>query len=84
MTPVTLEVQVICYKHIFSEHLVFQFQCTNTIAEQILENVSVQMESLSEASGFRENVTVPLVSMPLSQAGSTFVSFSHEEVRGML
>jgi coatomer protein complex subunit gamma len=75
---------VICYKHIFSEHLVFQFQCTNTIAEQILENVSVQMESLSEASGFRENFTVPLVSMPLSQAGSTFVSFSHEEVRGML
>jgi len=79
LTEAETEYKVICYKHIFSEHLVFQFQCTNTIAEQILENVSVQMESLSEASGFRENFTVPLVSMPLSQAGSTFVSFSHEE-----
>jgi coatomer protein complex subunit gamma len=31
-------------KHVFAEHLVLQFDCTNTIAEQRLENVSVMLD----------------------------------------
>lgn len=35
-------------KHVFAEHLVLQFDCTNTIAEQCLEDVSVMLD-LAEA-----------------------------------
>lgn len=35
---------VSCTKHIFPEHIVFQFQITNMIEDQILENVSVDLD----------------------------------------
>jgi coatomer protein complex subunit gamma len=76
LTEAETEYKVECYKHIFSEHIVFQFQCTNTISEQILENVSVHMEPISDCHSFKEDFTVPLDNMPLSRPGSTFVSFS--------
>ena len=31
-------------QHVFEEHIVFQFNCTNTISEQVLEKVSVLMD----------------------------------------
>ena len=37
-------ISVTCVQHVFEEHIVFQFNCTNTISEQVLEKVSVLMD----------------------------------------
>jgi coatomer protein complex subunit gamma len=62
-------------------HVVFQFKCTNTIKEQVLENVSVAMELLDGAGCFEECASIPLESMPLGKSGSTYVAFSRVEVQ---
>ena len=31
-------------KHVFKSHILLQFDCTNTVAEQVLENVSVSLD----------------------------------------
>jgi coatomer protein complex subunit gamma len=41
LTEAETEYKVTCTKHVFKENVVFQFKCTNTIQEQVLEDVSV-------------------------------------------
>lgn len=48
LTEEDTEYSIFCVKHIFDEHVVFQFNCTNTIPEQVLEAVNVVMD-LAEA-----------------------------------
>jgi len=50
LTEEDTEYVIHAIKHIFPEHLVFQFDCTNTIREQLLQNVTVTMD-LAEAVG---------------------------------
>jgi len=45
LTESETEYNVRCIKHTFAHHIVFQFDCTNTLNDQILEDVTVQMES---------------------------------------
>lgn len=40
LTEAETEYAVNVVKHIFDNHVVFQYNCTNTIPEQLLENVS--------------------------------------------
>eukprot|EP00967_Tisochrysis_lutea_P000311 scaffold427_cov19-Tisochrysis_lutea.AAC.1 len=35
LTEEDTEYNIFCIKHIFEEHVVFQFDCTNTISEQV-------------------------------------------------
>eukprot|EP00798_Chlamydomonas_sp_ICE-L_P030905 gene30905-35958_t len=58
LTEEDTEYAVFAVKHIFDSHIVFQFNCTNTIAEQ--------------ADEFEEETVVPLDSMPLNAVGHTF------------
>uniref|UniRef100_A0A8C5RH20 Coatomer subunit gamma n=1 Tax=Laticauda laticaudata TaxID=8630 RepID=A0A8C5RH20_LATLA len=44
LTEAETEYFVRCIKHVFSNHIVFQFDCTNTLNDQLLEKVTVQME----------------------------------------
>lgn len=39
LTEPETEYAVNVVKHIFDSHVVFQYNCTNTIPEQLLENV---------------------------------------------
>lgn len=39
LTEAETEYAVNVVKHIYSGHIVFQYNCTNTIPEQLLENV---------------------------------------------
>ena len=47
----------------------FQFDCTNTLNDQILENVTVQMET---SDGFEVVRYVPAPSLPYDQPGTTY------------
>lgn len=40
LTEAETEYAVNLVKHVYPGHIVFQFNCTNTISEQLLENVS--------------------------------------------
>lgn len=44
LTESETEYVISCVKHTFSKHIVFQFDCTNTLNDQVLEGVTVQME----------------------------------------
>uniref|UniRef100_T1IMS8 Coatomer subunit gamma n=1 Tax=Strigamia maritima TaxID=126957 RepID=T1IMS8_STRMM len=44
LTELETEYVVRCIKHTFQSHLVFQFECSNTLNDQILENVYVHIE----------------------------------------
>ena len=53
-TPVQLtesetEYVVTCIKHTFAQDIVFQFDCTNTLNDQVLENIFVNVESQDPA-----------------------------------
>ena len=48
LTEEETEYNIAAVVHVFPEHLLLQFNCTNTVPEQVLENVSVGVD-LSEA-----------------------------------
>ncbi|XP_034927401.1 coatomer subunit gamma isoform X2 [Populus alba] len=78
LTEAETEYAVNVVKHIFDRHVVFQYNCTNTIPEQLLENVSVIVDS-SEADNFAEVASKPLRSLPYDTPGQTFVAFEKPE-----
>ncbi|KAI3870662.1 hypothetical protein MKX03_000622 [Papaver bracteatum] len=78
LTEAETEYSVNVVKHIFDGHVVFQFNCTNTIPEQLLENVTVIMDA-SEAEDFSEVSLKPLASLPCDSPGQTFVAFEKPE-----
>jgi coatomer protein complex subunit gamma len=71
--------QVTCIVHLFQSHVVFEFKCTNTIEEQVLEDISVSMEMIEGVDFLAENSTISLDRMPLGDEGSTFVIFDRKE-----
>lgn len=72
------EYSVTCVKHTYTNHIVFQFDCGNTIPEQVVEGVSVVMD-LAEADGFSEAFSLPLDVMPLNAPGKIYVCLEREE-----
>ncbi|XP_022972494.1 coatomer subunit gamma [Cucurbita maxima] len=78
LTEAETEYAVNVVKHIFNSHVVFQYNCTNTIPEQLLENVTVVVDA-SEAEEFTEVISKPLRSLPYDSPGQTFVAFEKPE-----
>ncbi|KAG8474159.1 hypothetical protein CXB51_033679 [Gossypium anomalum] len=78
LTEAETEYAVSVVKHIFDGHVVFQYNCTNTIPEQLLENVTVIVDA-SEAEEFAEVASKPLRSLPYDSPGQTFVAFEKPE-----
>ncbi|OON18421.1 coatomer gamma subunit appendage domain protein [Opisthorchis viverrini] len=65
------EYAVRCVKHIFAKHLVLQYECTNTMQDQLLEDVRVEVEP--EDSGFIVLRTVPCPTLSFNIPGNTYV-----------
>ncbi|MBA0862746.1 hypothetical protein Goshw_012341 [Gossypium schwendimanii] len=78
LTEAETEYAVNVVKHIFDGHVVFQYNCTNTIPEQLLENVTVIVDA-SDAEEFAEVASKPLRSLPYDSPGQTFVAFEKPE-----
>ncbi|KAK9136362.1 hypothetical protein Syun_015692 [Stephania yunnanensis] len=78
LTEAETEYAVNVVKHIYDGHVVFQYNCTNTVPEQLLENVSVVVDA-SEAEEFSEVVSKHLRSLPYDSPGQTFVAFEKPE-----
>ncbi|KAK2173712.1 hypothetical protein NP493_854g00017 [Ridgeia piscesae] len=69
LTESETEYSVRCVKHMFPHHIVFQFDCTNTLNDQVLENVTVHMESTED---FEVINYVPAPSLPYDKPGITY------------
>ncbi|XP_010959568.2 coatomer subunit gamma-1 isoform X1 [Vicugna pacos] len=69
LTESETEYVVRCTKHTFTEHMVFQFDCTNTLNDQTLENVTVQMEPTEACEVL---CYVPARSLPYNQPGTCY------------
>ncbi len=76
LTESETEYMVRCIKHTFAEHIVFQFDCTNTLNDQLLENVTVQMET---GDGFETACYVPAPSLKFNQPGVTYTCVTMPE-----
>ncbi|KAM5255238.1 coatomer subunit gamma-2 isoform 1-T1 [Ctenodactylus gundi] len=66
LTEAETEYFVRCVKHMFTNHIVFQFDCTNTLNDQLLEKVTVQMEP---ADSYEVLCCVPAPSLTYNQPG---------------
>ncbi|KAI9227982.1 MAG: adaptin N terminal region-domain-containing protein [Piptocephalis tieghemiana] len=78
LTESETEYVVTYVKHTFASHVIFQFNCTNTINDQLLEAVTVQMipgVEPDEATGLIPETEVECPSLPYNQPGVTYVSY---------
>ncbi|XP_001358267.3 coatomer subunit gamma [Drosophila pseudoobscura] len=70
LTESETEYTVQCIKHIFGQHVVFQFDCLNTLSDQFLENVRVE---LTLPEGFTTRAVVPCPKLPYNELQTTYV-----------
>ena len=76
LTESETEYQVTCVKHIFTEHIVFQFNVSNTLPDTVLEQISVIMTPQEETS-LVEDFIIPLPSLTSATSpGIVYVSFT--------
>uniref|UniRef100_A0A8C0X2E2 Coatomer subunit gamma n=1 Tax=Castor canadensis TaxID=51338 RepID=A0A8C0X2E2_CASCN len=66
LTEAETEYFVRCIKHMFTDHIVFQFDCTNTLNDQLLEKVTVQMEP---SDSYEVLCCIPAPSLTYNQPG---------------
>lgn len=78
LTEAETEYAVNVVKHIYDSYVVLQYNCTNTIEEQLLEDVTVCVDA-SDAEEFSEICSKPLSSLPYSSTGQIFVAFEKPE-----
>jgi coatomer protein complex subunit gamma len=78
LTESETEYVVNCVKHVFARHVVFQFNCTNTLDAQMLENVVVKMDA-SGAPGFKVEWELEASSLVYGVPGSAYVCASHDD-----
>ncbi|EEC16547.1 coatomer gamma subunit, putative, partial [Ixodes scapularis] len=72
LTESETEYVVKCVKHVFARHVVLQFDCTNTLNDQILEHVRVAVEP---AEGFQLVAEVPCRKLVYNVPGTAYVCF---------
>lgn len=76
LTERETEYVVTAIKHVFSSHIVLQFNVTNTLPEVVLENVAVLVGG-AEESGLTEDFILPIGALNQgTPSGKVYVSFS--------
>lgn len=80
LTESETEYTVSCIKHCFANHIVFQFDCLNTLNYQLLENVKVQ---LTVSEGYKILGLIPCAKLPYGEKQSTYTIVEFPEDIGM-
>jgi len=79
LTESETEYLVTCVKHLFKEHVVFQFNVSNTLPDTVLEQVSVIMQPAPD-SGLTEDFIIPVPHLTAVQSPSiVYVSFTRDD-----
>lgn len=77
LTETETEYLVTCIKHTFTKHLVFQFNCTNTLNDQLLENVQMVMQPKEE--GLIQIVEILAEKLEYDVTNIIYVAFEQED-----
>ncbi|KAJ7269253.1 adaptin N terminal region-domain-containing protein [Mycena haematopus] len=78
LTESETEYQVTCVKHIFKEHIVFQFNVSNTLPDTVLEQVTMAMQT--EDAGLTQDFVLPIASLSaVTSPGIAYVAFMRDE-----
>ncbi|KAJ7146237.1 adaptin N terminal region-domain-containing protein [Mycena epipterygia] len=78
LTESETEYQVTCVKHIYKEHIVFQFNVSNTLPDTVLEQVTMAMQT--EETGLTQDFVLPIASLSAATSpGIAYVSFTRDE-----
>jgi len=74
LTESETEYVVRCVKHTFARHIVLQFDATNTLNDQLLEAVTVDLQEEEDEEGpcFPPPSALPLASLPYGSPGSCY------------
>lgn len=70
LTESETEYVVRCIKHCYTKHIILQFDCLNTLSDQLLENVRVQLDP---SEGYVILKEIPCQKLPYNETGSTYV-----------
>lgn len=70
LTENETEYTVQCIKHTFARHMVFQFDCVNTLSDQLLQNVRVELDM---PTGFTLKAVIPCEKLPYNEVNATYV-----------
>ncbi|XP_031827080.1 coat protein (coatomer) gamma isoform X2 [Nomia melanderi] len=76
LTESETEYNVKCIKHTFTELLILQFDCINTLSDQLLENVTVAVEP---PEGYLMVCEVPCPLLPYNEPGTTYTVLKYPE-----
>lgn len=80
LTESETEYTVSCIKHCYTSHMVFQFDCVNTLNDQLLENVRVDLVVPDE---YVVRAVIPCPRLPYSEVGATYVIVEFPEEKTM-
>ncbi|XP_041987111.1 coatomer subunit gamma-2-like [Aricia agestis] len=69
LTEPETEYRVRCVRHVFSRHLLLQFECLNTLRDQLLKNVYIRLEPAPE---YKILCEIPCDQLPFDKQGSVF------------
>ncbi|XP_076248616.1 coat protein (coatomer) gamma isoform X2 [Calliopsis andreniformis] len=76
LTESETEYNVKCIKHTFTELLVLQFDCVNTLSDQLLEDVRV---AIDPPPGYTIMCEVPCPRLPYNEPGTTYTVLKYPE-----
>ncbi|KAL3269215.1 hypothetical protein HHI36_008297 [Cryptolaemus montrouzieri] len=76
LTESETEYYVRCIKHCYKHHMVLQFDCLNTLSDQLLENVKVHLDP-SEGYAIMGEISCP--KLPYNETGTCYVILKFPE-----
>ncbi|XP_044755635.1 coatomer subunit gamma [Coccinella septempunctata] len=76
LTESETEYYVRCIKHCFMHHMVLQFDCLNTLSDQLLENVKVQLDP---SEGYEIVGEIACPRLPYNETGTCYVVLKFPE-----
>lgn len=76
LTESETEYNVKCVKHTFSEYLILQFDCLNTLSDQLLEDVKVAVEP---PEGYTLVCEIPCPKLTYNEPGITYTVLKYPE-----
>ena len=84
LTESETEYVVTAVKHIFKDHLVLQFNVKNTLADALLEDVSMITTPSDEdgETGLEEDFIIPVLKLAQDEPGVIYVSFKRTSEEG--
>jgi coatomer protein complex subunit gamma len=75
LTESETEYVVSVVKHIFKDHIVLQYDVTNTLPDTVLEEVSVLATPSEDEEVLEEDFIIPVASLKTDEPGTVYASF---------